>query len=73
MLTIILQILAYTGNGLGISVGNYDTFGPFILEAFHDLDGRHVFDVLQLSSNEVRIYDTFQQNVSYLLGWLSER
>ena len=57
--------IGFTGNGLGISVGNYDSFGIY-LEAIHDLDGRYVFDVLQLSSNEVRIYDT-QQNVSYLL------
>jgi len=57
--------IGYTGNGLGIIVGNYDTFGIY-LEAIHNLDGRYVFDVLQLSSNEVRIYDT-QQSVSYLL------
>ena len=57
--------IGFTGNGLGISVGNYDSFGIY-LETIHDLDGRYIFDVLQLSMNEVRIYDT-QQNVSYLL------
>ena len=57
--------IGFTGNGLGILVGNYDSFGIY-LETIHDLNGRYVFDVLQLSSNEVRIYDT-QQNVSYLL------
>ena len=57
--------IGFTGNGLGISVGNYDSFGIY-LETNHDLDGRYIFDVLQLSMNEVRIYDT-QQNVSYLL------
>lgn len=54
-----------TGNGLGIPVGTYGTFGVF-LETFHDVDGNHDFEVVQLSSNEIRIYDT-RQNVSYLL------
>ena len=36
--------VGYTGNGFGISVGRYDTFGPY-LETFHDLDGRHDFEV----------------------------
>ncbi len=57
--------IGFTGNGLGIVVGNYDTFGG-ILETFHDIDGRHDFEVIQLSLNEIRIRDTFQ-NVSYVL------
>ena len=57
--------VGYTGNGFGISVGRYDTFGPY-LETFHDIDGRHDFEVVQLSLNEIRIYDTFQ-NISYVL------
>ena len=56
--------IGFTGNGLGIIVGNYNTFGGF-LETFHDIDGRHDFEVVQLSLNEIRIYDTFQ-NVSYV-------
>ena len=57
--------VGYTGNGLGIGVGNYGTFGD-ILETFHDIDGRHDFIVNQISPNEIRISDTFQ-NVSYIL------
>lgn len=57
--------IGFTGNGLGIAVGNYGTFGD-ILETFHDIDGRHDFIVTQLSLNEIRIYDSFN-NVSYLL------
>lgn len=57
--------VGFTGNGLGISVGRYDSLGIY-LETNHNLDGRYTFDVLQLSLNEIRIYDT-QQNVSYLL------
>ena len=54
-----------TGNGLGIPVGSYGTFGIY-LETFHDLDGRNDFEVEQLSANRIRIYST-SQNVSYLL------
>tara|TARA_R110001632_G_scaffold34766_3_gene88154 strand:- start:5176 stop:6090 length:915 start_codon:yes stop_codon:yes gene_type:complete len=57
--------IGFTGNGLGIVVGNYDTFGGF-LETVHDIDGRHDFEVVQLSVNEIRIIDTFN-NVSYVL------
>lgn len=57
--------IGLTGNGLGILVGRYNTYGGF-LETFHDLDGRHNFEVVQVSLNEIRIYDTLQ-NVSYLL------
>lgn len=54
-----------TGNGLGIPVGSYGTFGVF-LETFHDIDGRNDFEVEQLSANRIRIFST-SQNVSYLL------
>tara|TARA_B110000003_G_scaffold238361_1_gene243925 strand:- start:237 stop:1160 length:924 start_codon:yes stop_codon:yes gene_type:complete len=57
--------IGFTGNGLGIIVGNYSTFGTY-LETFHDIDGRHDFQVVQLSINEIRIEDTLQ-NVSYVL------
>ncbi|MBA6156708.1 hypothetical protein H3Z83_09300 [Tenacibaculum sp. S7007] len=54
-----------TGNGLGIAVGNYNTYGT-VLETRHDLDGRYDFDVVQLAGNEIRI-DDLSQNVSYYL------
>lgn len=54
-----------TGNGLGVIVGNYDTYGT-VLETRHNIDGRFDFDVVQLSSNEIRI-DDLSQNVSYYL------
>lgn len=57
--------IGFTGNGFGIQVGNYDTFGE-TLETFHDIDGLNNFFVTQLSANEIRIYDSFS-NVSYLL------
>lgn len=57
--------IGFTGNGLGIVVGNYDTFGTR-LETFHDVDGRNDFIVTQLSANEIEIYNGFY-NVSYIL------
>lgn len=57
--------IGFTGNGLGIAVGNYSTFDG-ILESFHDIDGRHDFQVVQLSNNEIRI-DHLDFNVSYYL------
>jgi len=57
--------IGFTGNGLGIAVGNYSTFDG-ILETVHDIDGRHDFQVVQLSNNEIRI-DHLDFNVSYYL------
>ena len=54
-----------TGNGLGIDVGTYYTDGD-ILETNHDLDGRSDFEVYQISSNEIRLYN-YRQNVNYYL------
>ena len=57
--------VGFTGNGLGTIVGSYNTNGIY-LETFHDFDGTNIFDVIQLSENEVRIFDIYQ-NVSYVL------
>lgn len=54
-----------TGNGLGVLVGNYNAYNG-LLETSHKLDGRYNFEVVQISSNEIRIRDV-SQNVSYLL------
>ena len=60
--------IGFTGNGLGIPVGNYGTFGD-VLETFHDIDGIHDFIVTQLSSNEIRIFDSFTNVSYYLIGY----
>ena len=60
--------IGFTGNGLGIAVGNYSTFGD-VLEVFHDIDGRHDFIVTQISFNEIRIYDSFNNVSYYLVGY----
>lgn len=55
-----------TGNGLGIQVGNYNTFSDGVLETRHRLDGLYSFKVVQLSPNEIRL-DDLQSNISYFL------
>ena len=63
--------IGFTGNGLGIPVGNYGTFGD-VLETFHDVDGIHDFIVTQVSLNEIRIYDSFANVSYYLIGYQRE-
>lgn len=43
------------GYGYGIDIGYYDTF-DYILDISHDLDGFNSFDVIQLSDNEIELY-----------------
>ena len=57
--------VGFTGNGLGILVGDYYTDGG-TLETQHDVDGFFEFSVEVLSANEIRI-DDLNQNVSYYL------
>jgi len=54
-----------TGNGYGIEIGYYDTYNG-ILEINHDLDGYYDFDVVQLSSDRLKLIDNYN-NVSYYL------
>lgn len=58
-----------TGNGLGIRVGNYNTYNGF-LETVHTLDGYNDFEVFVLSNNEIQLYNR-RENVTYfLIGYL---
>lgn len=57
-----------TGNGLGIRVGNYNTFNG-VLETNHDLDGAYDFEVVKLSANEIRIDDLGSNLSYYLIGY----
>jgi hypothetical protein len=54
-----------TGNGLGIRVGNYNTFNG-ILETVHTIDGYNDFEVFIRSNNEIQLYNR-RQNVTYFL------
>lgn len=54
-----------SGNGLGIYVANYQTFNGF-LEVDHLIDGYFDFEVVQLSSNQIKLIDNYN-NVTYFL------
>jgi hypothetical protein len=60
--------IGITGNGLGIKVGNYDTYNGF-LEIDHSLDGLYDFDVSIISANEIRIDDNYNDVSYYLVGY----
>lgn len=54
-----------TGNGLGIRVGYYDA-GSGLLEIDHDVDGLWIFDVYQVNSRTLELYDR-RSNTSYFV------
>ncbi len=59
--------IGYTGNGFGVKTGEYfvnENNGT--LEINHIIDGWNDFSVTQLSNNEIKIYNSFE-NVSYYL------
>ena len=60
--------IGITGNGLGIRVGNYNTYNEY-LEIDHSLDGGFDFDVYVISANEIRIEDTYNDVSYYLIGY----
>jgi hypothetical protein len=57
-----------TGNGYGIQVGIYDTYNGS-LEINHDLDGYFDFDVVQLSNDQIKLVDNFNNVSYYLVGY----
>ena len=57
-----------TGNGYGIQVGNYNTYNGS-LEINHDLDGYFDFDVIQISDNQIKLVDNFDNVTYYLEGY----
>jgi len=57
-----------TGNGYGIEIGYYDTYNG-ILEINHDLDGYYDFDVVQLSSDRLKLIDNYNNLSYYLEGY----
>ena len=60
--------IGHTGNGLGILVGYYDTYNT-VLEIDHDLDGAYDLEVQQISSDEIRLVDTYNNVTYYLQGY----
>ncbi len=57
-----------TGNGLGIRVGTYNARGEY-LETIHNKEGRFNFEVYEISTNEIKIKDTYNNVTYYLVGY----
>ncbi|MBW1293967.1 nicotinic acid mononucleotide adenyltransferase [Aquimarina litoralis] len=56
------------GNGFGLDVGFYNTFGMEV-DISHDIDGTYSIDVIQLANNEIRLYDGVTNTSYYLIGY----
>ncbi len=56
------------GSGLGISVGYYDAYN-MILDVHHDIDGLESFDVFQIDSNTIELYNPFNDTSYFLDGY----
>lgn len=56
------------GNGFGIAVGNYDAYDT-ILDVYHVIDGYETFDVYQIDSNTIELYNPFNDTSYFLHGY----
>jgi hypothetical protein len=56
------------GNGLGISIGYYDTY-DMILDVNHTQDGFSSFDVYQIDSNTIELYNPNNDTSYFLDGY----
>lgn len=57
-----------TGNGFGIPVGDYDAY-DMILDVNHDIDGFETFDVYQINSNTIELYNPNNDTSYFLKGY----
>lgn len=60
--------LGVLGNGLGLQIGFYDTING-VLEIDHNEDGFIDLEVIQISSNQIKLRDTFSNTTYYLEGY----
>jgi hypothetical protein len=56
------------GNGLGISIGSYDAY-DMILDVYHAFDGFETFDVYQIDSNTIELYNPYNDTSYFLNGY----
>lgn len=56
------------GNGLGISIGYYDAY-DMILDVHHTVDGFSTFDVYQIDSNTIELYNPNNDTSYFLDGY----
>ncbi len=61
--------LGKTGNGLGIPVADYSTFGDFV-EIAHDIDGVWELQVIQIDANTIKLYHAPSRTSYYLEGYM---
>lgn len=57
-----------SGNGFGIDVANYNTHGD-ILDVTHDIDGIETFDVYEIDSNTIELYNPNNDTSYFLNGY----
>ncbi len=60
--------LGSNGNGFGIDVGEYDAY-EMILDVYHDIDGFETFDVYQIDSNTIELYNPNNDTSYFLDGY----
>ncbi len=56
------------GNGLGIYIGGYDAY-DMILDVNHVLDGFETFDVFQIDTNTIELYNPYNDTSYFLNGY----
>ncbi len=56
------------GNGIGIPVGNYDAY-DMILDVNHTIDGFETFDVYQIDTNTIELYNPYNDTSYFLHGY----
>ena len=60
--------LGDNGGGFGIDVGAYDAY-DMILDVSHDIDGVETFDVFQINSNTIELYNPNNDTSYFLEGY----
>ncbi len=56
------------GNGFGIKIGNYDAY-DMILDVSHVIDGFETFDIFQIDSNTIELYNPNNDTSYFLEGY----
>lgn len=57
-----------SGNGFGIDVANYEAY-DMILDVYHDVDGFETFDVYQIDTNTIELYNPNNDTSYFLDGY----
>ncbi len=60
--------LGDNGNGFGIAIADYNAY-DMILDVEHDLDGFETFDVFQIDSNTIELYNPNNDTSYFLEGY----